>query len=83
MRPMIIALPFVLAGCLNPLDIDLDAETPDRAIRTFNGSSVVIQSKSTTPSEADNALARTACPKARYATTNFTIEGVSEYLYLC
>ena len=81
MRPLIIALPFALAGCLDPIEFSTD--TPDRAIRSFNGSSVVIQSKSTAPSEADNALAKSACPNARYVTTNFTIEGVSEYLYLC
>lgn len=73
------ALAFALAAC-GPT---IPTETPDRAIRSFNGNSVTIQSKTTRPDEADLALARTACPSARYVTTNFRIEGVSEYLYLC
>lgn len=80
MRAFILVAPLFLAGCLDGPD---PAETPDRAIRSFNGSTVVIQSKSAAPNADDLALAQTACPGARYTTTNFRIEGVGEYLYLC
>lgn len=79
MRPILFVLPVALSGCF------VDYETPheDRAIRSFNGDSVVIQSKTPTVDAEDIALAQTACPDARYTTTNFIIEGVSEYLFLC
>jgi hypothetical protein len=74
-----------LAGCMS----DAPVETPDRAIRSFNGSSVVVQAKGTAPTDADTALARTACPGATYQTTISTIPSsligvtVSDYLFVC
>lgn len=85
---MRIIIPFLiigLAACATPDQAAQSARdaAPDRAIRSFNGASVVIQSKNPAPTAEDVALARTACPSARFAARQFRIEGVSEFLFLC
>lgn len=79
MKKFAIIAPFLAAGCMTVAPV----ETPERAVRSFNGATVTLQSKTPAPTADDLAMARSVCPGARYTSTLFRVEGVSEYLFTC
>jgi hypothetical protein len=78
MKKLALALPFVLSACMTP---------EPGAIRSFNGSSVTVQTPGTSnlmqPMPATIEVAQSACPGARYVSTRQVTRYVVEFLFVC
>lgn len=88
MRFFVLLLPLALMACETPDQAAQTAlaDTPERAITDFNGSTVTVDAKDTASAEGNLALARTACSGARLVSkTPYASAGipVTSYLFAC
>ncbi len=81
MKKLLVALPIVVAGCVDP------SQDPSVSVVAFNGDSVTVRSPGTTalqkPQPWHDAKAREACANARYLSTTKTGQFTVDFLYTC